>query len=241
MLVDKKFYYISLPRCGSTSFHFSCLRQYIPIQTLFEDVDLKYQSINIDNFTNKEISVEHVHRHEPLIHLQERFGEEYPIIAVRRDRHETFISLWKQIVQYVKVNYEQDVYEKFFKFTINEVLFFKQSEFSVDYLKLEELANEFLKINNIEWGWYLSNMMIILYAPKSIWHGNHKDIIWFDFDKLNEMEDWVSFKLGKPFKLENFNTSKYVESNIKLDDHFRSKYNSIYDIYDIRKTNNTLV
>ncbi len=145
MLVDKKFYYISLPRCGSTSFHFSCLRQYIPIQTLSEDVDLKYESINIDNLTNGELSAKHKHRHEPLVNLQERFGEEYPIIAVRRDRHETFISLWKQIVQYVKVNYEQDVYEKFFKFTIDEVLFFKQSEFSVDYPKLEELAAEFLK------------------------------------------------------------------------------------------------
>lgn len=241
MLVDKKFYYISLPRCGSTSFHFSCLRQYIPIQTLYEDVDLKYQSINLDNFTNEEISVEHVHRHEPLIHLQERFGEEYPIIAVRRDRHDTFISLWKHIVQLVKVKYEKDVYEKFFKFTIDEVLFFKQSEFSVDYSKLEELAAEFLKINNIEWEWYLSNMMMVLYAPKSLWHGNHKDIIWFDFDKLNEMEEWVSSKLGRPFKLKNFNTSQHMESNIKLDDYFRSKYNSIYDIYDIRKNNNTLV
>lgn len=241
MLVDKKFYYISLPRCGSTSFHFSCLRQYIPIQTLSEDVDLKYESININDFKNEEISTKYKHRHEPLIDLQEKFGQQYPIIAVRRDRHETYISLWKQIVQYIKVNYKQDVYEKFFKFTIDEVLFFNQSEFSVDYPKLEELANEFLKINNIEYEWYLSNMMMVLYAPKSIWHGNHKDIIWFDFDKLNEMEEWVSSKLGKPFKLENFNTSQHIESNIKLDDHFRSKYNSIYDIYDIRKNNNTLV
>jgi hypothetical protein len=241
MLVDKKFYYISLPRCGSTSFHFSCLRQYIPIQTLSEDVDLKYESINIDNLTNGELNAKYKHRHEPLVNLQERFGEEYPIIAVRRNRHEAFISLWKHIVQSVKVKYQQNVYEKFFKFTIDEVLFFKQSEFSVDYSKIEKLANEFLERNNIEWEWYLSNMMIVLYAPKLIWHGNHKDIIWFDFDKLNEMESWVSSKLGRPFKLENFNTSKHVESNIKLDNYFKNKYNSIYDIHDIRKSDKTLV
>lgn len=241
MLVDKKFYYISLPRCGSTSFHYTCLREYLPIQTLWEDVDLKQQNINIDNFTNKEISVEHVHRHERLVDLQERFGEEYPIIAVRRDRHETFISMWKYIIKSVESKHKQDVYEKFLKLTIDEVLFFKQSEFSVDYLKIEELATEFLKRNDIESDWFLSNLMITLYTPKSIWHGNHKDIIWFDFNKLDEMEEWVSSKLKKPFKLENFNSSKHIESNIKLDNYFKSKYNSIYDIHDIRKSNKTLV
>jgi hypothetical protein len=241
MLVDKKFYYISLPRCGSTSFHFTCLRQYIPIQTLSEDVDLKHKPISIDNFTNKELSEKHIHRHERLVALQERFGEEYPIIAVRRDRHETFISLWKHVIQHVKIKCEQGLYEKFSKFTIDDIFFFKPSEFSVGYSKLEELATEFLKRNNIECRWQLSNLMIVLYAPKSLWHGNHKDIIWFDFDKLNEMEDWISSKLERPFKLENFNTSKHIESNVKLDDYFKSKYNSIYNIHDITKSNKTLV
>jgi hypothetical protein len=106
---------------------------------------------------------------------------------------------------------------------------------------MEKLAAEFLKRNNVEWKWYLSNMMIILYTPKSLWHGNNKNIIWFDFDKLNEMEEWVSLKLQRPFKLENFNTSKHIESNIKLDNYFKSRYNSIYDIHDIRKSNKTLL
>jgi hypothetical protein len=241
MLVDKKFYYISLPRCGSTSFHFTCLRQRIPIQTLSKDVDLQYQSINVDDFTNEELSTNYLHMHEPLSTLQERFGKDYPVIAVRRDRHETFISLWKHIIEIIRLEYKQDIYEKFSKFTIDDVLFFKQSTFLADYSKIEELSIEFLKRNNIEYKWYLSNLMIILYTPKSIWHGDNKDIIWFDFDKLNEMEDWVSSKLERPFKLENFNTSQHVESNIKLNDYFKSKYNLIYDIHDIRKSNRTLV
>jgi hypothetical protein len=241
MLVDKKFYYISLPRCGSTSFHFTCLRQRIPIQTLSEDVDLQYQSINVDDFTNEELSANYLHMHEPLSTLQEKFGKDYPIIAVRRDRHETFISLWKHIIEIIRLEYKQDIYEKFSKFTIDEVLFFKPLTFLADYSKIEELSIEFLKRNNIEYKWYLSNLMIILYTPKSIWHGDSKDIIWFNFDKLNEMEDWVSSKLERPFKLENFNTSQHVESNIKLNDYFKSKYNSIYDVHDIKKSNKTLI
>ena len=241
MLVDKKFYYISLPRCGSTSFHFTCLRQHIPIQTLSEDIHLQYRSTNIKDLTNEELATKYVHRHEPLITLQEKFGEDYPIIAVRRGRHETFISFWKHIIEHVKLEYEQDLYEKFSKFTIDDILFFSPSELLADYLKVEELATEFLKRNSIECRWHLTNLMIVLYTPKSVWHGNHKDIIWFDFDRLNEMEDWVSSKLERPFKLENFNTSRHIESNVKLDDYFKSKYNSIYDIHDIRKSNKTLV
>lgn len=241
MLVDKKFYYISLPRCGSTSFHFTCLRQHIPIQTLSEDVNLQHNSTNINDLTNEELAAKYKHRHEPLSTLQEKFGENYPIIAVRRDRYETFISFWKHIIEHVKLQHEQDLYEKFSKFTIDDILFFESSAFSADFLKIENLAVEFLKRNNIEWKWYLSNLMVALYAPKSLWHGNHKDIIWFDFDKLNEMEDWVSSKLERPFKLENFNTSQHIESNIKLDDYFKSKYSSVYDIHDIRKSSKTLV
>ena len=241
MLVDKKFYYISLPRCGSTSFHFSCLRQDVPIQTHSEEVDLVYKSLNLDDFTNEELAANYEHRHEPLIALQEKFGEDYPIIAVKRNTHETFISLWKHILYQVQLHYEQDLYEKFSKFTIDDVLFFEPSAISIDFPQMEKLANEFLERNNIEWKWYLANIMITLYTPKSFWHANDKNIIWFDFDKLNEMEEWVSTKLERPFKLENFNSSKHIESAIKLDDNFKRRYNAIYDIHDIRKSNKTLI
>jgi hypothetical protein len=241
MLVDKKFYYISLPRCASTSFHYTCLRHRIPIQTLSEDMDLQYQNINVGDFTNEELKTKYVHMHEQLTTLQKKFGENYPVIAVKRDRHETFISLWKYIIDHVRLEYKQDLYEKFSKLTIDDILFFKPSTLPVDYSKIEKLAIIFFKKNNIEWKPYLLNLMITLYIPKSAWHGDNKNIIWFDFNKLNEMEEWVSSILEKPFKLENFNTSQHIKSSIKLDNHFKSKYNSVYDIHDIRKSYKTLV
>ena len=241
MLVDKKFYYISLPRCGSTSFHYSCLRQDVPIQTLSEEVDLVYKSINLNDFTNEELAANYDHRHETLISLQEKFGDNYPIIAVKRDRHETFLSLWKHILFQVKLHYEQDLYEKFSKFTIDDVLFFEPSAISIDFTEMVKLADEFLRRNDIEWRWYLSNIMVTLYTPKSFWHANDKRIIWFDFDKLNEMEEWISSKLERPFKLENFNSSKHIESAIKIDGYFKSRYNVTYDVHDIRKSNKTLI
>lgn len=240
MLVDKKFYYISLPRCGSTSFHFSCLRQDIPIQTLSEEVDLEYESINLNDFTNEKLAAEHSHRHETLVSLQQKFGDNYPIIAVKRDRHSTFISLWKHIIYQVSLHYPE-LYETFSKFTIDDVLFFDPSAITIDFTEMGKLADEFLKRNNIEWKWYLANIMITLYTPKSFWHANDDRIIWFDFDKLNEMEEWISTKLERPFKLENFNSSQHIETEIKFDNYFKSRYNVIYDVHDIRKSNKTLI
>lgn len=241
MLVDKKFYYVSLPRCGSTSFHYSCLRQNIPIQTLSEDVDLQYGSIDLNQFTNEELASKYEHRHESLIGLQEKFGYDYDIIAVKRDRHETFISLWKHILFQVKMHYSYELYEKFSKLTINDILFFDPSEISIDFSEMEKLSAEFLRRNDVEWKWYLANIMITLYTPKSFWHGNDSRIKWFDFDKLNEMEEWISNKLQRPFKLENFNSSKHIECNIKLDNELKARYNSIYDVHDIRKSQKTLI
>ena len=240
MLVDKKFYYVSLPRCGSTSFHFSCLRQNIPIQTHSEEVDLQYQALNLNDFTNEELASKYEHRHEPLISLQEKFGKNYPIIAVKRNPHETFMSLWKHVIYQVQLHFPE-LYEKFSKLTIDDVLFFEPAAISEDFAEMQKLADEFLERNNIEWKWYLSNIMVTLYTPKSFWHANDKNIIWFDFDKLNEMEEWISSKLERPFKLENFNSSKHIETKLKLDDYFKRRYNVIYDIHDIRKSNKTLI
>ena len=55
------------------------------------------------------------------------------------------------------------------------------------------------------------------------------------------MEEWISNKIEKPFKLENFNSSKKVECNIKLDNYFINRYNAIYDIHDLRKSQKTLI
>ena len=55
------------------------------------------------------------------------------------------------------------------------------------------------------------------------------------------MEKWVSNKINKPFKLENTNSSKDIECNLKLNDEFKNIYNITYDYFDIVKENNTII
>jgi hypothetical protein len=83
-------------------------------------------------------------------------------------------------------------------------------------------------------------MLSVLFLPCSTWHQHHKKIIWFDIDKLYELEEWVSNKLNINFKLEKINSSKHFTGNLKMNDNFIEKYNTIYDRFDLTKTIKTL-
>ena len=104
--------------------------------------------------------------------------------------------------------------------------------------KFNKSNEEYFKTNSKG---YAVNMIDILLTPISNWTNNDPNIIWFDFDKLYELEEWVSNKLGKGFKLEKLNSSNHIECNLKLTDNFIKKYNKIYNNYDFRKEKKTLI
>jgi hypothetical protein len=84
-------------------------------------------------------------------------------------------------------------------------------------------------------------MIDILLTPLSNWTNNDQTIVWFDFNELNKLEEWVSNILEKPFELHSVNSSKHMECVVTLDDDFIKKYNSIYDYYDLPKLTKTLI
>jgi hypothetical protein len=102
---------------------------------------------------------------------------------------------------------------------------------------------EFAKKNKIEkyFNDYMKNMLLILFRPISHWHNNNQKIKWFEFGNFEELEEWVSNKTGKPFKMEKSNGSQHFDCNLKLNDDFIRRYNDIYDYYDIQKNNKTLI
>ena len=84
-------------------------------------------------------------------------------------------------------------------------------------------------------------MMGILYSPISKWTNNDERIIWFDIKKLNELEDWVSNILNKPFKMEKINSSKGFNCGLVNDNYFKEKYDKIYNMHDFFKKSKTLI
>lgn len=263
MLVENKFLYLSLPRCASTSFNYSCILNDIKVQTYNGEWELSNKEIDFRLIDKSKIMDFIYHGHESINELRDKFGLNYPIISVKRQRHERFFSLYKHVLFDLKRMGYNDIHDIFSKLDLDGLFFFtkddlltKRSRWEVisNYLidlklldkkidisvtsKFKKSEEEYFKSNTKG---YVINMIDILLTPLSFWTNNDKDIIWFDFDEMNKLEEWVSNILNKPFNLVPVNSSKHVECKISLDDEFIKKYNNIYDYYDLPKTEKTII
>ena len=253
MLVEDKFYYISLPRRGSTSFHYSCLVSNFDIKSTEEYWNIENYKIDWNEIDELDIMNTISHGHEPIIELQKKFGDKYPIIAVHRDRHEGFYSLFKHIIFDLKRAGFTKISEHFSNLTSDNLFFWNTSDliskksrwesinkylFENGLISNPTITPKELSLNSEE---YVLNVIDILLTPMSFWHNHTKDIIWFDIKNLSEMEHWVQTITNKPFKLKQVNSSSYIECKLKLDNLFIENYNRIYDYYDVQKDKQTLI
>jgi hypothetical protein len=253
MLIENKFIYVSLPRRGSTAFHYSCILHNLEIKNTEPNWEIENSKIDFNNINESDIMNYIAHGHEPLTELQNKFGNEYPIIAVNRNRHTTFYSLFKHAIFDLKRAGFNKVSQHFSNLSSNDLFFWntddlisKKSRWETinDYLYKNELISspkvipKTLSLYSEE---YVINILDILLTPTSFWHNNDNNIIWFDINNLNVMTEWISNTIGKPFKLKNVNSSKHIDCNLKLDDEFIKKYNNIYDYYDLPKSTKTLI
>jgi hypothetical protein len=232
MLVEDKFYFISLPRCASTSFMASCVKNNLKIKHLSDRHNIENQLKFIDEIDYNKFQYQFSHIHEPIDLLVKRFGDQYDIISVKRDKYERFISLWKHLLHEVYVKEDKEIYQKCLKMDVNDILFYKSSDIKDD-LNIFNTVETFIernKLNNISRAG--KNMIAILLKPHSGYHQHNSNIIWFDFNNLSKLEKWVSDRLSFEFKLLKINSSQHFDCNLSLNDYFKKKYDSIYEIYD---------
>jgi hypothetical protein len=235
MLVDKKFIYIALPRCASSSFHWSCLKQGLEVENEEAEWNTLNAKIDISKVENDKLMDVIMHGHEDVYKLRKKFGNKYDVISVRRNRHERFISLFKHTIhEFYRIG-EIEIYKKLVNLTLDEVLFFGTFDITSKAKRFEMISNFLKRLDLPADHFYGLNIFDILYTPSSYWHMHDSDIIWFDFEKLYEMEEWVSNKIDKPFKLERTNGSQHFECKLELNEDFIKLYDSIYDYYDLPK------
>jgi len=213
MLVDNKFIYLSLPRCASTSFHYSCIINNIGVKTNNGEWEVSNEHIDFNSIEKEDLMNHIFHGHETISDLQSKFGIDVPVIAVNRERQD---KISDYLIELKLINQPVD---------INVTLSSRKNE--ENYWK--------------EKNGYLVNLIDILLTPISFWTNHNPNIIWFEFDKLQDLDKWVSDKTKKPFKIQYVNSSKNIKTNLPLDDNFVVKYNSIYDYYDLHKTTKTLI
>ena len=255
MLVDNKFLYISLPRCGSTSFYYSCMFNGLSVKTLKNLWTKSNSKVDFTNLNESEIMNLISHGHDRLIHLKEKYGTHLPIIAVNRDRHETFYSLYKHIIS-ESIRWGMFEIAKWLQeLTLDELFFYESKDLSTIEKRFKVINDYLIKHNflknpiyptirsddTLNSDIYLINILDILLTPKSVWHNNDKNIIWFNMNELGKMEKWVSDITNREFKLKHVNSSSHIETKLTLNDEFKHRYNTIYDYYDLPKDTKTLI
>ena len=233
MLVDNKFIIIMIPRCATTSFLHTC-----QINNIVTDDIKRYGFTNLYDYEKGG----GMHYHESLHVLQEKFGYDYPIISVRRNKYDSFISLWKQLIDMFEHMEEFELVNKLKKASVDDILFFTKDTYNLltDESLIDASRKLLEKIGIKPLPKYVG-ILVLLYRPVSYYHMHNKNIIWFDFDKLNKLEEWVSNKINKPFKLVNINSSKNVECNLINDEYFKKRFDEVYSKYEIIKEIKTLL
>ena len=245
MLVDNKFLYMSLPRCGSTSFHYSCIVNGLNINSLDTRADFDNSKIDFNSIDESDIMNFIKHEHSPLSELQNKFGYDLPIIAVNRNKYERFYSLYKHIIFDLERIGTKDLSYKFSNFTLDELFFFNTNDImtrqSRHHIINKHLFNIMPELEYDESYRYINNIIDILLTPISHWHIHHKNIIWFNIDEMHKLEEWVSDITNIEFKLKHVNSSSFIETDIKLDTKFMLKYDSIYQYYESPKSNKSII
>jgi hypothetical protein len=245
MLIDNKFLYISLPRCGSTSFHYSCILNELDIKSLESRIDFYNSKIDFNSVDESSIMNLIEHGHTPLIELQKKFGCDLPIIAVRRNKYERFYSLYKHIIfELDRIGFNNLSY-KFLNFDLNDLFFFNRFDIMTKQNRYYVISNQLTKISpelkQNESYQYIINIIDILLTPLSDWHHHNNNINWFDITEMEKLEEWVSNITNKKFKLKHVNSSSFIQPNLKLDDAFVERYDSIYEYYDSPKSNKSII
>jgi hypothetical protein len=241
MLIDDKFLYLSLPRCASTSFFISCLRNNLNVRHSNSTQNENYNHIELPSISNIDLVYQINHFHESIGSLKNSFGDGYEIISVKRNRHERFVSYFNHCIGELYRKNIMDLYNIFLELDVDDLLFYNTNDI-LGKSNIIRLIDSFLKrIGYKGDGLLITPLLMPMFSPLSTYHNHNPNIIWFDFDDLTKLEDWVSVKTSKEFKLSLFGSSKEYESKIKVDEYFIEKYNKIYDYYDIVKKQNTLL
>jgi hypothetical protein len=222
----------------------SCIKNNIKTNTLSLEIDEQLSNIeNWEEMDTEEFVDRLRHAHEPINDLTDKFGNHYPIISIKRNKYDRFISLWKHIIDETYRIGEPEIGDIFSKLTVDDLIGNVTSNYLVGN-EIQVTISQFFDNLNLPIAkdpGYIRNMIFILYQPISQLTNNDPNIIWFDIDKLNELEEWVSKKLDRSFKLEKVNSSQHYNCALELNDDFKEKYDKLYNVFDTPKINKSLI
>lgn len=257
MLVENKFLFLSLPRGASTAFKEACILHRFDIKHANSYFDFTYENNMVyqnilqlppinKNFVNEiiikgksEIDTNKFgkqsiinHSHERLIHLLNKFGYDYPIVAIKRNRYHRFISMFSKVLELVYQSKDFKSYEILSKIETKELFCFNSNLILEEkYEIIAQTVFDTLKLNKNNYN-NIIQLLQLLFKPMSHWHNNNDKIIWFtleDKESMFDLQNWVSDITKKNFILHKSNEIKEpIVYKIKINNEFRWIYDNYY-------------
>lgn len=224
MLVGNKFLFLKIPRTGTTSFERSCF---------LANIEVKYPTNEIlsqKRAAAGEISLRH--SHETVNKIRKVFGNDYPIVAVKRDDLDRFISAWKFSIKELE---GIDPQAASILSEVSNTLFIESWVEEIGYssqLNEPEALERFITRLVGRPVKYSLNYYFILattMSGPSRWHQNDPGIIYFDFNNLAELEKYVKKTVDPSFELIISNHTRNQSTKLTRSEDLREFYNTWVD------------
>ena len=213
MVINDKVVFIPIPKNASWSMEHTCVEY---------GFDLKYPSKIWENYLKSEDASTQKHLHSTLSDLIERFGTNFEFICIIRDSTDRFISAWKYFIEAMVLSINDTLGEKIKNVGNDFVMdFIKQNhlEFRKAYNSLESRQSLLIKLvdelgiskeYHIDKGFVERySVHIFSFVSQYQWITNDKvDVKKFNFNKLTDLEEYLSKKLDVEFKLIHKNKSE---------------------------------
>jgi len=234
MLVGNKFLFLKIPRTGTTSFERSCF---------LANIEVKYPTSEILSQKRATLGQPSIrHSHEPVWKIREVFGYDYPIVAVKRDNLDRFISAWKFSIKELEgVDQEaasilSQTDNKTFTQSWIETIGYSSQLNEPENLEqfITRLVGRPVKYN-LNFYFILSSTM----SGPSRWHENDSSILYFDFNNLAGLEKYVKETVDPSFELLITNHTRSQKTNLTPSEDLQEFYDKWID--PVYKNKTTLI
>jgi hypothetical protein len=213
MIINDKVVFIPIPKNASWSVEDTCINY---------GLDLKYPSKIWENSIKLGSKNPQKHLHSTINQIVDRFGTNFEYISIIRDSTDRFISAWKYFIELLTHSISDELSKKIKNIGNDFVISFikdNYQEFSMAYNSRKTRRSLLIKLlDKLE----ISKehpideefieqyeLHIFSFVSQYQWITNDKvNVKQFSFDKLTELEEYMSKKLNIEFKLMYKNKTK---------------------------------
>jgi len=207
MVINDKIAFIPIPKNASWSVEDTCISY---------KLNLKYPNVLWENSIRMGVKMPTKHIHSTVHQLLDKFGNKIEYVAIIRNSTDRFISAWKYFISSIERVLNNEILSNEIKKLDNDFLieFIKEN-----YLQLSScyhstsISEDLLIVLVKKMGIYNTlnindtfkrdfSTHILSFISQYQWILNDRVTVRkFDFDKLNEFEQYISNQLGIDFKL----------------------------------------